>query len=484
MRLATFKHISSKNHDYGAAERYLLFQHDEFTMKPSLDEHGRLIPRDDYRIITLNCGEDDFAIACYRANLRYEKNNLRSDVKSHHYIISFDPRDTADNGLTIDTAQQLGEQFCRDHFAGHQAIVVTHPDGHNGSGNIHVHIVINSLRIKDVPRLPYMDRPADMKAGCKHRCTDTAMKFFKSEVMQMCQTHGLYQIDLLNGSKTRITECEYWAKRKGQAALDKAKPADSENGNAELPTKFETDKDKLRRIIKNALTTATNYTAFATLLLQEGFTVKESRGRLSYLTPDRTKPITARRLGDDFDRDAVLAVLGENAKDAVRVSTPPKQPLVYAEYGFSSAEELDTARNAAHDEVFELNQHRKQLDAAITEKKTLQQHIINFRDTRPIMDAYRALKPRKQPAYLDEHRVSISRHDAVIAYFDAHGMDKKLPTVKTLQAQIDELVSERNDVLALYREKENRVKELDTIYSDIHKAIHKAPELRKEQDER
>ena len=35
--------------------------------------------------------------------------------------------------------------------------------------------------------------------------------------------------------------------------------------------------------------------------------VKESRGRLSYLTPDRTKPITARKLGDDFDRAAVLA---------------------------------------------------------------------------------------------------------------------------------------------------------------------------------
>ena len=44
--------------------------------------------------------------------------------------------------------------------------------------------------------------------------------------------------------------------------------------------------------------------------------VKESRGRLSYLTPDRTKPITARKLGDDFDRAAVLAVLEQNAARA------------------------------------------------------------------------------------------------------------------------------------------------------------------------
>ena len=184
--MATFKHISSENADYGAAEAYLTFEHDEFTMKPTLDENGRLVPREGYRLATLNCGEEDFAVACLRSNLRYGKNQKREDVKSHHYIISFDPRDGTDNGLTVDKAQSLGEEFCNEHFPGHQAIVCTHPDGHNHSGNIHVHIVINSLRIEAVPLLPYMDRPADTKDGCKHRCTDAAMEYFKSEVMEMC----------------------------------------------------------------------------------------------------------------------------------------------------------------------------------------------------------------------------------------------------------------------------------------------------------
>ena len=223
--MATFKHISSKNADYGAAEAYLTFEHDEFTMKPTLDENGRLIPREDYRISSLNCGGEDFAVACMRANLRYEKNQKREDVKSHHYIISFDPRDGTDNGLTVDRAQELGEQFRKEHFPGHQALICTHPDGHNHSGNIHVHIVINSLRIYEVTLLPYMDRPADTRAGCKHRCTNAAMEYFKSEVMEMCHREGLYQIDLLNGSKERITEREYWAAKKGQLALDKENAA-------------------------------------------------------------------------------------------------------------------------------------------------------------------------------------------------------------------------------------------------------------------
>ena len=328
--MATFKHISSKNADYGAAEAYLTFEHDEFTMKATLDENGRLIPREDYRISSLNCGGEDFAVACMRANLRYEKNQKREDVKSHHYIISFDPRDGTDNGLTVDRAQELGEQFCKEHFPGHQALVCTHPDGHNHSGNIHVHIVINSLRIYEVPLLPYMDRPADTLEGCKHRCTNAAMEYFKSEVMEMCHREGLYQIDLLNGSKERITEREYWAAKKGQLALDKENAAREAAGQPTKPTKFETDKAKLRRTIRQALSQATSFDEFSSLLLREGVTVKESRGRLSYLTPDRTKPITARKLGGDFDRTAVLAVLEQNAQRGVTVRYTPQHQAARA----------------------------------------------------------------------------------------------------------------------------------------------------------
>ena len=288
--LATFKHISSKNADYETAEKYLTFVHDEFSMKPALDENGRLIPREDYRISMLNCGEEDFAIACMRSNMRYGKNQKREDVKSHHYIISFDPRDGADHGLTLDKAQQLGEEFCATHFQGHQAIVCTHPDGHNHSGNIHVHIVINSLRIEEVPLLPYMDRPADTKAGCKHRCTDTAMEYFKSELMEMCHRENLYQIDLLHGSANRVTEREYWAKIKGQAELDEKNAEITAAGLKPHTTKFESDKDKLREEIRMALSNAVSFEDFAEKLLRRGITVKESRGRLSYLMPTPPSP--------------------------------------------------------------------------------------------------------------------------------------------------------------------------------------------------
>ena len=70
-------------------------------------------------------------------------------------------------------------------------------------------------------------------------------------------------------------------------------------------------------------------------------TVKESRGRLSYLTPDRTKPITARKLGDDFERANLLETLTQNAQDAARAAetTTPKQ-----EYPRSIRSRLERAK--------------------------------------------------------------------------------------------------------------------------------------------
>ena len=82
-------------------------------------------------------------------------------MTTHHYIISFDPKDAVENGLTMERAQALGLQFCKDNFPGHPAIVCTHPDGHNSTGNIHVHIVIGSIRTREVERKPYMQKPRD-----------------------------------------------------------------------------------------------------------------------------------------------------------------------------------------------------------------------------------------------------------------------------------------------------------------------------------
>ena len=162
--------------------------------------------------------------------------------------------------------------------------------------------------------MPYMDRPCDTQPGMKHRCTNAAMEYFRAEVMEMCHDAGLYQIDLLNGSKTRITEREYWAKKKGQLALDEENAVLAEQGLPIKQTKFETDKDKLREEIRKALSdavnkdghlTVRNYCAMAlpqiTVTLRSGRTIYRFNG--SY---DGTRSLPAKvleHMAKDANRD-------------------------------------------------------------------------------------------------------------------------------------------------------------------------------------
>ena len=538
--MATFKHISSKNADYGAAEQYLTFEHDEFTMKPTLDENGRLVPREDYRLATLNCGEEDFAVACLRSNLRYGKNQKREDVKSHHYIISFDPRDGTDNGLTVDKAQSLGEEFCNEHFPGHQAIVCTHPDGHNHSGNIHVHIVINSLRIEAVPLLPYMDRPADTKCGMKHRCTDAAMEYFKSEVMEMCHRENLYQIDLLHGSKNRVTEREYWAQKKGQLALDKENAAREATGQPTKPTKFETDKAKLRRTIRQALSQAGSFDEFSSLLLREGVTVKESRGRLSYLTPDRTKPITARKLGDDFDKAAVLALLTQNAHRAAEQTTAiPEYPHTQKErlreektaktapadntlqrmvdreakraegkgVGYDrwaslhnlkqmaathnflmenellDLDKLDAAVESSRKALSEARESLRGIEQSISDKKSLRKVVNDYRRTRPTIDAHKKLSGRKAENYRQSHEAEFIIYEAALRQLKVLAPGKKLPATSKLNTEIEALISEKNAAYNTYRTAKAEYEQLATAKRNAEQILHGTPSRQKKHEQ-
>ena len=538
--MATFKHISSKNADYGAAEQYLTFEHDEFTMKPTLDENGRLVPREDYRLATLNCGGEDFAVACMRSNLRYGKNQKREDVKSHHYIISFDPRDGTDNGLTVDKAQSLGEEFCNEHFPGHQAIVCTHPDGHNHSGNIHVHIVINSLRIEAVPLLPYMDRPADTKDGCKHRCTDAAMEYFKSEVMEMCHRENLYQIDLLHGSKNRVTEREYWAQKKGQLALDKENAAREATGQPTKPTKFETDKAKLRRTIRQALSQAGSFDEFSSLLLREGVTVKESRGRLSYLTPDRTKPITARKLGDDFDKAAVLALLTQNAhRAAEKPKAIPEYPhtqkgrlqeektaktapadntlqrmvdreakraegkgvgydrwaslhnlkQMAATHNFLMENELldldklDAAVESSRKALSEARESLRGIEQSISDKKSLRKVVNDYRRTRPTIDAHKKLSGRKAENYRQSHEAEFIIYEAALRQLKVLAPGKKLPATSKLNTEIEALISEKNAAYNTYRTAKAEHEQLATAKRNTEQILHGTPSRQKKHEQ-
>ena len=355
----------------------------------------------------------------------------------------------------------------------------------------------------------------------------------------MCHREGLYQIDLLNGSKNRVTDREYWAQKKGQAALDKQNAPMIAGGITPRQTKFETNKEKLRQTLRKALATAASFDEFSSLLLQEGVTVKESRGRLSYLTPDRTKPITARKLGDDFDRAAVFAVLEQNAaraaeaparspdpprtiKDRLQVAraeiAAPKQDgvqrlvdieqkmaegkgrgyerwakihnlkqaaktlSVYQQYGFTSPEQLEAAVDTAYQKMRQTSGELKALETKLQGKKELRQQVLAYAKTKPIREGLQAQKSEKaRAAYRQANESDFIIAEAAARYFKAHGITK-LPARKALQAEIEQLISEKDGLYNTYHEQKQRFKELQTVKRNIDQILRRnEPHRRKEQ---
>ena len=317
--VAVIKHIASKNADYGESERYLIFQHNEYTQKPVLDENGHMILRDEYYLDGLNCDPFTFASECQELNSYYHKNQNFNEIKSHHYIISFDPKDRDEYGLTGERAQQLGLTFAKKNFPGHQALICTHTDGHNESGNIHVHIVINSIRKYDVPEEPFMEYACESKAGYKHHLSTAYLAHLKQEVMDMCQKEGLHQVDLLTPAERKITEKEYWAQRRGQKKLDKFNQKMREDGITPKETKYQTEKQFLRDAIDNAAGIAKSPEEFSKIL-EEKYRIifKISRGRYSYLHPDRKKYVTGRNLGTRYEEDFLMKTFYGKYKIALK----------------------------------------------------------------------------------------------------------------------------------------------------------------------
>ena len=497
--MATLKHTASKNSDYTAIEAYLIYQHDTFTGKQLLDDHGRPMLRESYILDTLECGDFSFATACLLANRKYGKNNQHGDIKSHQYIISFDPRDAADNGLTMDKAQALGLRFCSENFPGHPAIVCTHPDGHNHSGNIHVHIVIGSIRTREVERKPYMQKPRDWLEGMKHSSTAQTMRHLRVEVMELCEGAGLYQIDLLNGSKERVSEAEYWVRRRGQLKLDRENAALTAAGQQPTQTKFETAKETLRKQISDVLDTAMSFEDFSDRLLRQyGITVKESRGRLSYLPAGRTKFIRAHSIGNKFEKELVLAALQENAERKRTIQFKPdrigklvdiqaklKQGkgigyerwakkhnlkamaqtlILLEEKGLTDEDALDQRITELDTKFHDSLAVVKDLEGRMKANKELRYHVAAYTNT---MNIAQQLKAAKRPAAFEEqHCAELTAYRTAAAYLKANDLTK-LPSPKKLEAEYAQLASEKAQFYEQYKETKEDLLKLKTAKQNV-----------------
>ena len=538
--MAVIKHIASKNADYGESERYLIFQHNEYTQKPILDDEGHMILRDEYYLDGLNCDPFTFASECQELNSYYHKNKNFNEIKSHHYIISFDPKDKEECGLTGERAQQLGLTFAKKNFPGHQALVCTHTDGHNESGNIHVHIVINSLRKYDVPQEPYMEFDCESKAGYKHHLSTAYLTHLKQDVMDMCQKEGLHQVDLLSPAERKITEKEYWAQRHGQEKLDKLNQKMLEDGITPKETRYQTEKQFLRDAIDDAASTAKSPEEFAQILDKKYHIIfKISRNRYSYLHPGRKKYITGRNLGTRYEEDFLLQTFKENVKSLsdrkMKIEEPQVPntvkdlqtalspdasdipvPFIFIKSDLRLVIDLQTCIKAQQSEAYAqkvklsnlkqmaqtvayiqehgynsledfhtaLDQASDQTSAARKSLKDTEQQLKDVNEQIHFTGQYLAYKnvyadyrkSRNKDKFYEEHRAELSLYDTALRTLKEKSAGNKLPSMKALYAEKDRLIELRDTQREDFSNRRDYERELRTVSANIDIILGKSHE--------
>ena len=538
--MAVIKHIASKNADYGESERYLIFQHNEYTQKPVLDENGHMILRDEYYLDGLNCDPFTFASECQELNSYYHKNQNFNEIKSHHYIISFDPKDRDECGLTGERAQQLGLTFAKKNFPGHQALICTHTDGHNESGNIHVHIVINSIRKYDVPEEPFMEYACESKAGYKHHLSTAYLAHLKQEVMDMCQKEGLHQVDLLTPAERKITEKEYWAQRRGQEKLDKFNQKMREDGITPKETKYQTEKQFLRDAIDSAAGIAKSPEEFSKIL-EEKYRIifKISRGRYSYLHPDRKKYVTGRNLGTRYEEDFLMKTFMENTKSLSKkkknvqeqpisdtatnlqqaLSSDSSQisvPFIFIKSDLQLVIDLQTCIKAQQSEAYAqkvkltnlkqmaqtvayIQEHgydtRADFNAALTnaesqtslarkKMKDTEQQLKNVNEQIHFTGQYLAYKDlyaqyrksRNRNKFYEEHKAELSLYETALRVLKEKSNGQKLPSMKSLYQEKDRLTELREVQRSDFYSHRDQERELRTVDANIDMILGKKPE--------
>ena len=536
--MAILKHIASKNANYAEIQRYLMFEHDEDTNKPILNENGELIPRKGYIMDGINCDPFTFDMECRELNALYRKNESYDEIKSHHYIISFDPKDTDENGLTGERAQKLGMEYARKNFPGHQTLVCTHMDGHNKSGNIHVHIVINSLRKYDVERQGFMERACDSRAGYKHHLSKDYLIHLKQSLMDLCHREHLHQVDLLAPAEKKITDREYHVGQRGQKKLDERNRQILADGLPIRRTAFQTQKDFLRSAIEASAVSSCSREEFQKLLLEKyNITLKVSRGRFSYLHPERGKYITGRMLGTHYEEDYLLELFGENSKskeyrketiasetfnaESEQPADQPSDPLQEAPVSILFIKSdlrlvtnlqdcVKAQQNAAYANKVKLSNlkemaktvayiqergydTRDSLEDSFSEVKNLasssRKVLKDTEDKLRILNeqihytgqylanksVYRQFcRAKHKGQFREEHPAEIALYESARKFLQGQSADGRLPSIKLLKAEKEQLLHKKKEARKTYHYYRDYQKELNTVCSNVDKILGQA----------
>ena len=342
--------------------------------------------------------------------------------------------------ITPEEANKLGYELAMQFTKGqHAFIVATHVD----KAHVHNHIVFNSTTLDCTHKFNNYKGTADVVRSLSDK---------------LCLEHG-YSV-ITEPSEKGKTYAEWNAEKCGNSW-----------------------KAKLRRTIDAQLPGCRDFDHFLRRMEQAGYEIKRGKN-LSFRAPGQQRFTRAKTLGDDYTEEAIrLKISGPVTQQTVGKEVPltrtdisflidiqkklsegkgagyeqwakvfnikqKANALILAEQAhLASMEEITEHAETAEADFNLISDQLKETERRLRQAKDLRKHIRNYGRTCEVYKAYR--KAKDKDSFYEEHRADIQIHEAAKRALDESGL-KSLPSVKTLNAQIEDLSAQQKNQYETY----------------------------------
>ncbi len=390
-----------------------------------------------------------------------------NDVIAYQIRQSFKPGEISPE-LANKIGYELGIRFTKGN---HAFIVATHID----KAHIHNHIIFNSTSL-----------------DCTKKFRDFlgSGKAVRKVSDRLCLEYGL---SIIENPKRGNNHYGKWL-------------------NDKKPLSYS---EKLRQTIDETLSKKpVDFIQFLAEMKQAGYEIKNGK-HLSFKGDTQKRFIRLNSLGEGYSVEEIKAIIdGEKAckskKNSIQKERPHINLLVdiqaklqvgkgagyeqwakifnlkqmaqtmnfLTENKLLAYEDLENKSKTITDNFNQLSTEIKAAEKQMAEIAILKTHIINYAKTRDVYTAYRKAGYSKK--FYEDHAADLLLHKAAKTAFNELGM-KNLPTVKTLQSEYAELITQKKKSYGLYRSTKKEMQEVLTAKANIDRLLQsEAPEKEKE----
>lgn len=461
---------TGKGRSFGTAITRII----DYVSNPEKTDNGQLITS---FACDSRCADAEFLLAKREYIQKTGRKRGKDDVIAYHVRQSFVPGET-----TAEEANRIGVEFAKRFTKeNHAFIVCTHID----KAHIHNHIIWSAVNTD-------CDRKFRNFWGSTHavrRLSDT-----------LCIENGL---SIVENPAPRGLSYDKWL------------------GNRAKPS----HREQLRQLIDAILERKpTDLDEFLKLLQEAGCEISYREKSINLRLDGWERSSRINSLGNGYTLIDLLAVLAGQKKHILHKKPTIQAPAKEVNLLIDIQAKLKAGKGAGYAKwakVFNLKQMAQTMNyltehdlldyAELVEKakiatvkynelstqikatenrmaaiSVLCQHIINYVKTRDTYVAYR--KSGYSKKFLAEHESNILLHKAAKQAFEelSYGKDKKLPTVKTLQAEYIQLLEDKKKAYGEYHKAREEMKELVTVKANIEWIlnIEQLHELNSKQPER